>query len=110
MQGWQPAGTGRVSGVSACPAAVLQELRLAVRPSPTAAMKCSYGEREGRSRSQQGAARRRQRRGVSSGGCGTEQLAAPRESLRSYGTATALHGTGLGHPQIAVPAQTMSMV
>lgn len=32
------------------------------------------------------------------------------ESLRSYCTATALHGTSLGHPQSSVPAQTMSVV
>lgn len=101
------AGHGRLSGLclSGCSAAGAAAASAAL---PHCCNEMQLRGREGRSRSQQGAARRRQRRGVSSGGCGTEQLAAPRESLRSYGTAAALHGTGVGHPPISVPAQTMS--
>lgn len=93
-----------VSGCSAAGAV------LALRPSPTAAMKCSYGGKGGKEseparssekETKEGSEQRR----VWDGAAGSSE-----ESLRSCCTATALHGTSLGHPQISVPAQTMSMV
>lgn len=54
QEGWAVQGAGSLWAQGACPAclpcpaAVLQELWLAVRPSPTAAMKCSYGRKGGK--------------------------------------------------------------